>query len=98
MFLIHLQGAFATLSYSDRWECQRAGIENTKLKGVYQNQIRKKGKKSVDRFFQKPNVRKAIKLLEQRPETSCRQLAKLVGLHRTTTGKVRALAAMLRTL
>ena len=96
--MIHMQGAFAHLSYSDRRERQRAGIERAKLKGVYRNQVRKRGKESVDKFLQKPKVREALKLLEQHPKISSRQLGKMVGLHRDTASKIRNLTATPRTL
>ena len=48
MFLIHLQGAFAHLSYLDRRERQRADIEKAKAKRAYRSRARWRGR--VRRF------------------------------------------------
>ena len=97
MLMIHLQGAFAHMSYWDRRERQRAGIEKAKLKGVYRNQDRKRGKESVECFLGKPKVRKVLKLLVKLPGSSNDELATLAGVHRNTVHKIRTVAGIPKT-
>ena len=54
MFLIHLQGVFARLSYWDSREQKRAGIGKDKAKGVYLSQARRRGSEGADDFLYKP--------------------------------------------
>ena len=96
MLTIHLQGAFATLNYWDRRERQRAGIEQAKLKGVYRNQVRKRGKERVKEFLGKPKVRKVLSLMRRHPRSSNAELAVMGGIHRDTARKIRALAGIPR--
>ena len=91
MFLIHLQGAFAAMNYYDRREKQLAGIERAKLKGVYSNRTKQRGKETIDKWMRKPKIRKAIEIIKENPKMKNCDIAKISELHYNTIRKVRNL-------